>query len=409
MVESKSKLKAAPERRTMIATDRALPEPNVPRKREVKAHVSVRQMENAPARILLNEESFVSMLYLERRRAERTQKRFVLVLVDISRIIADGHKVRTIHKIVAGISDTTRETDIIGWYVENSLVGIIGTELGEASPKLIQERFLEKLRAVFDNTLGKDKSAGGTVSFHFFPEKMGDATVDHSANIALYPELSRREERQKVELGIKRAMDIFGSAAALLIFAPVFALIAAAIKWTSKGPVLFRQERLGQCGKKFMVLKFRSMRTDCDSKIHEAYVNQFIAGQVHGDAGGDSQKPVYKIQADPRITKVGHFIRKTSLDELPQFWNVLMGDMSLVGPRPPVEYEYRAYKEWHRRRVLEIKPGITGLWQVEGRSRTRFDDMVRLDLKYARGWSIWLDLKILAQTPGAVFTGEGAH
>jgi lipopolysaccharide/colanic/teichoic acid biosynthesis glycosyltransferase len=393
----------------MNATNTAVPESNVPRRLEVKAHVSVPQMENAPARILLNEDSFVSMLYLERRRAERTQKRFVLVLVDISRIIADGRSARIVQKIAAAISDSTRETDIIGWYVENSLVGIIGTELGEAQPKLIRDRFLEKLRAVFENTLGKDKSAGSAVSFHFFPEEMGEADEDHSANIALYPELPRREERQKFQLGIKRAMDIIGSAAALLFFAPVFALIAAAIKWTSKGPVLFRQERLGQYGKTFKVLKFRSMRTDCDSKIHEAYVNQFIAGQVDGDAAGDSQKPVYKIQADPRITKVGHFIRKTSLDELPQFWNVLMGNMSLVGPRPPVAYEYRAYKEWHRRRVLEIKPGITGLWQVKGRSRTRFDDMVRLDLKYARAWSIWLDLKILAQTPGAVFTGEGAH
>lgn len=106
---------------------------------------------------------------------------------------------------------------------------------------------------------------------------------------------------------------------------------------------------------------------------------------------------------------MGQFLRKTSLDELPQFFNVLRGDMSLVGPRPPIAYEYRAYNVWHRRRVLEIKPGITGLWQVEGRSRTRFDDMVRLDLQYARDWSIWLDLRILLRTPAAVILGEGAH
>ncbi|PYU67954.1 MAG: hypothetical protein DMG49_17345 [Acidobacteria bacterium] len=123
----------------------------------------------------------------------------------------------------------------------------------------------------------------------------------------------------------------------------------------------------------------------------------------------EGQKPVFKIQKDPRITRVGQFVRNTSLDELPQFWNVLRGDMSLVGPRPPIAYEFRAYDAWHRRRVLEIKPGITGLWQVKGRSRTRFDDMVRLDLQYARDWSIWLDLKILLQTPAAVILGEGAH
>ena len=382
------------------------PRQDVPRKLEVKAPVSIPQMGNAPARVLLNEGSFVSMLYLERRRAERTQKRFVLVLVDISRALTYAHAVP---RIAAELADATRETDILGWYVENSLIGIIGTELGKASPKLIQERLLEKLRTAFQKALGENKSASYSVSFHFFPEETGDGNEDHSANIVFYPELSRREERKRFVLGIKRAIDIVGSVAALLFLAPVFAAIALAIKWNSKGPVLFRQERLGQYGKKFKVVKFRSMRTDCDSKIHEAYVNSFIAGQVDGGTTGDSTKPVYKIQADPRITKIGGFLRKTSLDELPQFWNVLMGDMSLVGPRPPVAYEYRVYKEWHRRRVLEIKPGITGLWQVAGRSRTRFDDMVRLDLKYARGWSIWLDLKILAKTPGAMFTGEGAH
>jgi lipopolysaccharide/colanic/teichoic acid biosynthesis glycosyltransferase len=152
------------------------------------------------------------------------------------------------------------------------------------------------------------------------------------------------------------------------------------------------------------------MRTDCDSRIHQDYVSQFIAGKVEEKPAADSgAAPVFKIQKDPRITPIGQFIRKTSLDEVPQFWNVLRGDMSLVGPRPPIAYEFRAYDVWHRRRVLEIKPGITGLWQVEGRSRTRFDDMVRLDLRYARSWSIWLDLRILLQTPGAVILGNGAH
>ncbi len=188
----------------------------------------------------------------------------------------------------------------------------------------------------------------------------------------------------------------------------MFALIALAIKLTSSGPVLFRQERIGQPGKKFRLLKFRSMRTNCDSKIHEEYVKRFISGQVaSGENDGEGQ--VFKLQGDPRITRVGAFLRKTSLDELPQFWNVLTGSMSLVGPRPPLEYEFKAYNVWHRRRVLEIKPGITGLWQVEGRSRTQFDDMVRLDLRYAREWTIWLDLKILLQTPAAVISGDGAH
>jgi len=397
------------ERRTMSVLNSAIPEQNVPRKLVVKAHVSVPQMENAPARILLNEDDFVSMLYLERRRAERTQKRFVLMLVDLGTVAANEQKIRTTQKIVAGLSDATRETDITGWYVENSIIGVIGTELGGATPKLIQERFLEKLRGALESAIGKDQASRIFVSFHFFPKEIGDDDQGQSANNALYPELGRREERKRFALGLKRVIDIVGSSAALLCSAPLLMVIAAAIKLTSKGPVLFRQERLGQYGKKFKVLKFRSMHTNCDSTIHEAYVNQFITGKVDGSATANSNKPVFKIQADPRITKVGHFLRKTSLDEVPQFWNVLVGEMSLVGPRPPVTYEYRSYLVWHRRRVLESKPGITGLWQVKGRSRICFEDMVRLDLKYARTWSLWLDLKILLQTPGAVLMGEGAH
>jgi lipopolysaccharide/colanic/teichoic acid biosynthesis glycosyltransferase len=362
----------------------------------------------APSRILLQEDAFVSMLCLERRRAERAQRRFVLMLVDVKRAIRDGQKDRTISKVTAALTNATRETDMLGWYQQNSLIGVIGTELGDGSPKVVQERLLGKVRSCFESALGKQKTSEILVSFHFFPEEYGEGDTDHSANIALYPDLSRNEESKKVALGIKRVMDVVGSAAALVVFSPFFAAIALAIKISSKGPVLFRQERLGQYGKSFTVLKFRSMRTDCDPKIHQEYVNQFISGKADGNAA-DGAKPVFKIQKDPRVSTIGRFIRKTSLDELPQFWNVLRGDMSLVGPRPPIAYEFRAYDVWHRRRVLEIKPGITGLWQVEGRSRTRFDDMVRLDLQYARGWSLWLDVKILAQTPGAVFTGEGAH
>lgn len=359
-------------------------------------------------RIVLHEDAFVSMLYLERRRAERAQKRFVLMLVDVKRVLGDGQKNRTLSKVTNAILGVTRETDIIGWYLEDQLIGVIGTEIGKSKPKTVQAKMLEKVKAAFLEALPKEKVSQVTVSFHFFPEEWEEGDADHSANIALYPDLSRKEESRKFELGMKRAMDVAGSAAALAVLAPVFGAIALAIRLTSKGPVLFKQERLGQFGKKFTLWKFRSMRTDCDPRIHQEYVSQFIAGQVSEENPG-GEKAVFKIQRDPRITSIGNFLRKTSLDELPQFWNVLVGEMSLVGPRPPVAYEFTAYDLWHRRRVLEIKPGMTGLWQVEGRSRTRFDDMVRLDLKYARVWSIWLDVKILLQTPGAVVSGEGAH
>jgi lipopolysaccharide/colanic/teichoic acid biosynthesis glycosyltransferase len=378
-------------------------------KLEVRAHLSVPDMGNAPSRILLNQDAFVSMLYLERRRVERAGGRFVLVLVDVSNNLnAQSSKERTIQSLTKSLSETTRETDIIGWYVQNNLIGVIGTELGDATNQVVQERFIERLQNIFEVNMGWQKSSSISVSFHFFPEESGKGSGDHSANIKLYPELQKREGSRTIPLALKRCIDVIGSAAALFFFSPVFGAVALAVKLSSKGPVLFKQERLGQHGKTFTVLKFRSMRTDCDAKIHQKYVEQFIAGQVDGNSG-NSEKPVFKIQKDPRVTSIGRFIRKTSLDELPQFWNVLRGDMSLVGPRPSLAYEFRAYELWHRRRVLEIKPGITGLWQVEGRSRTRFDDMVRLDLKYARVWSIWLDLKILAQTPGAVIQGTGAH
>jgi lipopolysaccharide/colanic/teichoic acid biosynthesis glycosyltransferase len=376
-------------------------------KLQIRENAPVTNMENE-ARTLLSEDAFVSMLYLERRRAERAQKRFVLVLVDVKRALDDGNKNRTLGKIGIALTNSTRETDILGWYLEDNLIGVIGTELGETAPKIIHERLLEKLRAAFQHSVGKEKSSKISVSFHFFPEEYGKSDSNSVANVALYPDISRKEDSKKLAFGIKRAMDLFGSAAALLFFSPALAAIALAIKLSSKGPVLFRQERLGQYGQTFTFLKFRSMYTNCDAKIHQDYVNQFIAGQV-GESNGDGAKQVFKIQQDPRVTAVGRFLRKTSLDELPQFINVLLGEMSLVGPRPPIAYEFRAYDLWHRRRVLEIKPGITGLWQVEGRSRTRFDDMVRLDLKYARGWSLWLDVKILIQTPSAVFSGDGAH
>jgi lipopolysaccharide/colanic/teichoic acid biosynthesis glycosyltransferase len=144
------------------------------------------------------------------------------------------------------------------------------------------------------------------------------------------------------------------------------------------------------------------MSTDSDPRIHQEYVAKLIAGEVSGSAG------VYKLVNDPRITPLGRFLRKSSLDELPQFFNVLKSDMSLVGPRPPLPYEFERYRTWHKRRVLELKPGLTGLWQVEGRSRTTFDEMVRMDLRYATQQSFWFDLKILLQTPSAMFSGRGA-
>ncbi len=185
-------------------------------------------------------------------------------------------------------------------------------------------------------------------------------------------------------------------------------LTALAIKFTSPGPIIFKQIRLGQRGVPFVFYKFRSMLTNTDDRIHREYVTHLIKGNLKEINQGDQETPLYKIKEDPRVTRVGRIIRKTSIDELPQLFNVLKGDMSLVGPRPPLPYEVEKYQSWHLRRILDAKPGITGLWQVEGRSQTSFDDMVRLDLQYIRNWSPWLDFKILLKTVKVVLKSAGA-
>jgi exopolysaccharide biosynthesis polyprenyl glycosylphosphotransferase len=225
------------------------------------------------------------------------------------------------------------------------------------------------------------------------------------ADLTLYPDLPHQSQARGTAHILKRVIDVAGSLFLLCLLAPLMMLVALAIKLNSKGPVIFRQARVGQYGKPFSFWKFRSMYVDNDAAIHKDYVTNFIS---HGQPAGETE-PVYKITNDPRITPVGGFIRKTSLDEIPQLWNVLRGEMSLVGPRPPLPYEFDCYVLWHRRRILEAKPGITGLWQVTGRSRTTFNEMVRLDLRYVKQWSIWLDIKILLRTPKAILGGEGAY
>jgi lipopolysaccharide/colanic/teichoic acid biosynthesis glycosyltransferase len=196
----------------------------------------------------------------------------------------------------------------------------------------------------------------------------------------------------------------------ILIFFPFFILIPICIKLTSRGPVFFRQARVGQYEKPFQFLKFRSMYEGNDPSVHREYIYNLISQKPSGDVvnTGAGEK-VFKMKNDKRVTPLGKILRKTSLDELPQFFNVLKGEMSLTGPRPPIPYELEKYDIWHRRRVLEVKPGITGLWQVVGRSSTTFDEMVRLDLQYAANWSLWLDIKILLKTPWVVVAGRGAY
>jgi exopolysaccharide biosynthesis polyprenyl glycosylphosphotransferase len=204
---------------------------------------------------------------------------------------------------------------------------------------------------------------------------------------------------------LKRTFDLIVSALAIVILFPVWLLIALLIKLDSKGAVFYTQERVGMDGRLFLLYKFRTMKAGADPELHREYQRAFIAGRAEANLGNDN-KPTYKLLADPRITRVGKLLRRTSLDEVPQLLNVLSGDMSLVGPRPPIPYEVEAYELWHRKR-LDMKPGLTGLWQVSGRNRLPFEEMVRLDLFYIENWSLLLDLKIILRTGFVMLGGEG--
>jgi exopolysaccharide biosynthesis polyprenyl glycosylphosphotransferase len=202
---------------------------------------------------------------------------------------------------------------------------------------------------------------------------------------------------------LKRTFDLIISALSVGLLFPFWLLIALLIKLDSKGPIFYTQERVGMDGRLFLLYKFRTMRADADPELHREYQRAFIAGRAEANVG-DGGKPTYKLMSDPRITRIGKTLRRTSLDEVPQLWNVLMADMSLVGPRPPIPYEVEAYDLWHRKR-LDMKPGLTGLWQVSGRNRLPFEEMVRLDLFYIENWSLLLDLKIILRT-GVVMLGR---
>jgi lipopolysaccharide/colanic/teichoic acid biosynthesis glycosyltransferase len=266
---------------------------------------------------------------------------------------------------------------------------------------------LSRVSAALGDKLTSDQFSQVSISFHFFPDDWDEGS-GRPTNPALYPDLFHSNSDKKPVAVVKRGMDIAGSALMLILCAPMFAFIALAIKLSSKGPVLFRQQRVGQYGQHFTFLKFRSMQVNNDHRVHQEYVTKFIASEASKQPSNGNGEGVFKLTNDKRVTAVGRFLRRTSLDELPQFLNVLRGEMSLVGPRPPIPYELAAYQTWHRRRVLEVKPGITGLWQVMGRSRVNFDEMVRLDLQYATSWSPSLDFTILMRTPRAVIKGEGA-
>jgi len=248
----------------------------------------------------------------------------------------------------------------------------------------------------------KDLAAFRYIDEKIVPMYVPDTTVSKRVVESAY------SKAPTVSYSIKRFIDI-GFALFVIIFGlPFYALIALLIKLTSRGPVLYVQERIGKDGKPFKFYKFRTMIKNSDDELHRRFTTNFIKGTVMNEADPSGGGNVYKIVRDPRVTPIGRFLRRTSLDELPQLINVLKGEMSLVGPRPPLSYELAHYKEWHKQR-LAAKPGLTGLWQVSGRSSVPFEEMVMLDLYYIDNWSLLFDLKIMLRTIPVMLLGIGAY
>ncbi|AMY12991.1 UDP-glucose:undecaprenyl-phosphate glucose-1-phosphate transferase [Luteitalea pratensis] len=341
---------------------------------------------------LLGQRLFKDTLVRERKRADRLNASFAVIVLDRGHD-TDGDWGSVLR--AAGL--VKRDGDMLGWLEQGTVLGLI---LPEASRDLTH-KVVRRLR----RHLAADPEAAGTASLSTRVYVHGARWKDTGAHLPpvdlLIDAFVPVHTDRAADLA-KRAVDIVGSVLLLALFAPLMLLAYLSVRMTSPGAALFRQVRIGRRGEPFTMLKFRSMRADAGNALHNEYVTWFITSSgTQPRSGGE----VFKLTNDSRVTAVGNLLRKTSLDELPQFWNVLRGDMSLVGPRPPLPFEVDKYQPWHRRRVLEAKPGITGLWQVNGRSRTTFDEMVRMDLEYARTRTLWGDIRILAATPFAMFKG----
>jgi lipopolysaccharide/colanic/teichoic acid biosynthesis glycosyltransferase len=360
-----------------------------------------------PEQEILCQKEFQKALCLERKRSERSRKPFLLMLLSAGGAAANGKNARILHNVVPKLRSCTRETDMIGWHEEHAVLGVMFTEIGSENGHSLLGTMLTRTSEALSRSLSAEHLTQIQVSYLMFPQDWDEP--QQPGNDTLFPDVHRDGKKKLTWRLLKRSMDVVGSLFGLVLCAPLFAILALAIRITSSGPVFYRHQRIGQFGVPFQFLKFRSMYIDADSTAHEQYVKELINGTAVALPDNGNGKAFYKLTNDTRVTPLGRFLRRTSLDELPQLINVLKGEMSLVGPRPALGYEVANYDLWHRRRLLVAKPGITGLWQVNGRSRVKFDDMVRMDLEYARTWSPWLDLKILWRTPRAVVAGIGAY
>jgi len=354
-----------------------------------------------PYRQIYSQREFRGRVLEEWRRAERSGRPEILILFNGIKSTTD------VQNFFNLLTSTFRGTDVFGWYRSNAVFGVLLVELGKTSLSEALEVVEHKIncQVLCDANC---VAAGISAELQVLPPYTftgGDLGSSAGVVDKVWKDI---HEDNWMLTAITRAFDIGGSLLFLLLLSPIFLAIALCIRITSRGPALFRQKRVGLRSRPFELYKFRTMKVGNNDDAHREFMKQFING--HGEQYLDEHGlAVFKITNDSRVTRVGQFLRRTSLDEIPQFWNVLRGDMSLVGPRPPLAYEVEHYDLWHRQRINELKPGITGFWQVHGRSRCTFDEMTRLDLKHAQPHSLALYLRVLLETPQAVIHGRGAH
>lgn len=350
---------------------------------------------DADVRETLFRGEFLRAVLREKRRTDRTKSPLSVAIFRFDGGI--GASDRKVDRLLAYLASVKRTTDCLARLDD----GIIAVLLLDTDGSGLQCFLAKVSQARAASGFGCDAATYPDPLFDEYIDRHSNASRRRSAAGDALPERNH-------DYPLKRWLDIVGAVAALTLSSPIMLVTALAIRLSSPGPVIFRQSRLGRGGVPFVLYKFRSMRNDADDKIHRDFVADLINGTADGPTPHDGPAGEYKMTADPRITAVGKFIRRTSIDEIPQFFNVLKGEMSLVGPRPAVAYEVENYQPWHRRRLLEMKPGLTGIWQVEGRSKVSFDDMVRMDLRYLRRCSLAFDVLILFRTVWVVLSCEGA-
>lgn len=346
---------------------------------------------------VLRSDGFAEAVHRETRRSERSGAPLSIVRYAVD----GGASGDPLHfdRLLAILQCSMRETDFLGHVGTDTLVLLCPDTDAEGARGLVA-----KLAPVVADMPVLPATA--TFPDHLFESLAGNASATEALRLFSTP--AAPADRNGNYL-LKRSLDFIGALIALLLFGPLMLVVALIVRATSRGPIIFRQQRLGRGGVPFTFYKFRSMVVNVDDRIHREYMANLISGGQGPAPTTEGDAATYKMKADPRVTRIGKLIRMTSIDELPQLFNVLKGDMSMVGPRPPIPYEAAHYEPWHLRRILIGKPGITGLWQVEGRSRVTFSEMVRMDLRYIRDCSLALDLKILAKTVVVVLRCSGAR